>query len=647
MFSRYLLASALALQTAFPAYAADSTVFYRYIPGILSYTGPSDPGPGNPADPTDPTDPTDPGTPAVPDIANQNKSLLGTAGSAIASWSPVATAGWAAAVVDSQTRAAWSSSGLVFSTNYDLSQYGLSFNTQNGRISGTPSQPFVFPDFQITVTENGQSDSTAPFWLGVTPASPLSLVAGQPNSYTVRAGTTHVTNPIQVSNAVGTLTFSTPSGIPSSAWDSQTGVLTWSNADAGSKTYSTTVKDEFDRTAPFSFSVNYLPALSVNTLTQVDLIGTWSYSGSTIVRKPTAEGVLGAATWEAYDTPLGINYDVDTGVISGTVTSSAQQGEHNVTLLVVDDTDYSNAFGQLTVNVLPPFKGQGFGTTNMKQGAAMTPVGFDLTDRTPQSNPYSGGGISWTRVSGSIPPGITTASSGAHMTFSGKATAQGTFTSVWQATDANGWRLTLDPVTFVVEPRDPLSINVTSSVTATGRQTYTAAAPLVTPTANNIVGTATWSATGLPTGLSINPTTGAITGTITNGAAYQGTTSGIELKVTDSADGQSISQPFNLTTNAPFTNLAYTPPTLKVGTAMAVGGFSLRNTANAPYTGFGVTATITSGALPAGISANIVGDQLQFSGTPTTQGSANVIYKLTDAQGWNITLPRIFFTIQP
>lgn len=63
--------------------------------------------------------------------------------------------------------------------------------------------------------------------------------------------------------------------------------------------------------------------------------------------------------------------------------------------------------------------------------------------------------------------------------------------------------------------------------------------------------------------------------------------------------------------------------------------------------GFGVTAAITSGALPAGISANIVIDQLQFFGTPTTQGSTNVVFNLTDAQGWNITLPRIFFTIQP
>jgi hypothetical protein len=643
MFSRYLLVSALTLQTALPAYASDNQVFYRYTSGIISDSGPNDPGP---TDPGDPTNPTDPDTPASPDIADQSRSVLGTTGTAIANWLPKAAAGWASAVVDRQTRAAWGSSGLVFSTNYDLAQYGLSFSSQNGRISGTPNQAFVLSDFRIIVSENGETDTTAPFWLGVIPANSLSLVQGQTSSYTVRAGTPYTTNAIQVSNAVGTLNFSKPATIPAYAWDSLTGALTWVRSDAGSDTFNTVVTDEFDRSAPFSFNVNYLPALSVNQLAQVDLIGTLAYNDSSIVRQPTAEGVLGAATWDVFDTPAGINFDIASGVISGTVANSSQQGEHNVTLLVVDDTDYSNAFGQLTINVLPPFQGQSFGTATMKQGADMTPVSFNLRDRTPQGNPYTGGGITWSRISGSIPPGIQTSGSGSQFTFSGKATAQGTFTSVWQARDANGWRFTLDPITFVVEPRDPLSINIAQNYAAVGRQTYTTAEPLVTPTANNIVGTATWSATGLPTGLSIDPTTGVITGSITNGAAYQGETKGIGITVTDSADNTSISNSFDLVTSAPFSNLTYTPPTLKVGVAMTAGGFNLRNTSNAPYTGFGVTAAIFSGALPAGISATMVNDQLQFSGTATTQGTANVIYKLTDAQGWNITLPRIFWSIQ-
>jgi hypothetical protein len=637
MISKTILTAALMLSTALQTYAADSTMFYRHKPGILSYTGPTDPGPVDP----------DPADPAKPDIANQNRTVLGTSGNAIAGWVPVASAGWPAAVVDADTRATWSIGGLSFSASHDLSQYGLSFNSQTGRISGTPSQAFVISDFQITVSANGESDTTAPFWLGVSPSNPLSFVAGQTDSYTVRAATTHTTNPIQVSNAVGSLSFSNPAGIPSYAWDSATGALTWMRSEPGFESFSTTVTDEFNRSGTFSFDVTYLPALTVNALAPVDLIGTWAYAPGAIVRLPTADGVLGAATWDDFDGPAGIDYDVNTGNLSGTVTASSQQGTHDITVLVIDDTDGSNATGSLTVNVLPPFTGQSFGTATMKQGATMTPAVLTVKDRTPQANPYTGGGLTWSRVSGSLPPGITFAGSGSNLTFSGQASAQGTFTSVWQARDSAGWRYTFDPITFVVEPRDPLSINLATSVSAVGRQTYTSAAPLAQPTANNIVGTASWSAVGLPTGLTINPTTGAITGTITNGALYQGTTAGIQVTVTDSADNQAISTSFDLTTTAPVSALAYTPPTLKVGTAMTVGGPLLRGAGAVPYTGFGVTYQITSGALPAGIAANVVNDQLQFSGTPTTQGSANVVFKLTDAQGWNITLSRLFWTIQP
>jgi hypothetical protein len=80
---------------------------------------------------------------------------------------------------------------------------------------------------------------------------------------------------------------------------------------------------------------------------------------------------------------------------------------------------------------------------------------------------------------------------------------------------------------------------------------------------------------------------------------------------------------------------------------MAAGGINLRDTANTPYTGHGVTASLVGGSLPPGLTASVVNDQLQFSGTPTVQGTFQPQYKLTDADGWNITPNRIFFTVQP
>jgi hypothetical protein len=645
MISRYFLVSVLALQAAFPSQSFASEYFYRYTKtGLLTSTGST--GPTNPNDPTNPPDPTDPGhTDSIIEIADQSHTVLGMFGSPITSWKPLAPGGWPAAVIDGKDNSAWPSSGLHFSANHDLSTYGLSLNTMTGSITGTPSQAFVFNDFTITVSDGDKSNTTSPFWLGVEPATALAVAANQKTSYTFRAGTAFSTDPISVSNAAGSLTFDKPSNVAEYGWDRTTGILNWTSSQAGSDTFTTTISDEFNRSLPFSFIVNYLPVISVGQLTQLDVIGTWSYDGNSTNRKPTADGILGTASWYSFDVPNGLSYNVDTGVISGRVTESGQQGIHNVSVLVVDDADYSQGSGILAINVLPPFHADPFADVTLKQGVSMTPASVTLRDSA-SNNPYTNTGLSWRIKSGSLPPGITTQGTGANFTFSGKPTAQGTFTSIWEAEDANGWKLTLAPITFTVEARDPLSINDVAATTAVGRRTYTSTAPLVTISATNVMGAPSWSASSLPAGLAIDPSTGAITGTITSGSE-QGTNKLFSITVLDGGDGSSISKSFQLTVNAPFTALSYSPPVLKVGTTMAAGGINLRDTANTPYTGHGVTASLVGGSLPPGLTASVVNDQLQFSGTPTVQGTFQPQYKLTDADGWNITPNRIFFTVQP
>jgi hypothetical protein len=638
MFSRQLLISVLALQAALPYPAQASEYFYRYTKtGILTSTGST--APTNPTDPTDPTQ-----SDSSPDIANQGQTLLGKIGSAISAWKPVAQSGWPAAVVDTKDNSAWSSSTLRYSINHDLSPYGLSFSDLTGLISGTPTQAFVFNDFTVAVTDGGKSDSTAPFWLGVQPAAALSIAANQKTSYTFRAGTGFTTNPIGVNNAVGTLKFSKPASVADYGWDASNGVLNWSSTQSGSESFSTTISDEFNRSLPFSFTINYLPVISVGQLAQLDIVGTWNYDGSATIRKPTVDGILGTPSWFSFDEPTGLNYNLDTGAISGAVTDSSQQGVHNVSVIVMDDADFSQGSGTLAINVLPPFRADTFSNVSLKQGSTMSPSGFTILDSA-SGSPYSKS-LNWQMVSGSLPPGILTQGTGASFTFSGKPTAQGTFTSNWQATDANGWKLTLDPITFTISARDPLSVNDIAAATAVGRRTYTAADPLLTATAQNVMGSATWAATGLPAGLTMNSSTGAITGTISSGAE-QGTQKFFNVTVTDSGDGSSTSKSGQLAVNAPFTSLAYSPIGLKVGTAMTPGGWSLRDTGNAPYTGHGVTYTLAAGGLPGGLSVAMVNDQLQLSGTPTGSGTFQVQYTVRDADGWSLTLPKILFTVAP
>ncbi len=50
-------------------------------------------------------------------------------------------------------------------------------------------------------------------------------------------------------------------------------------------------------------------------------------------------------------------------------------------------------------------------------------------------------------------------------------------------------------------------------------------------------------------------------------------------------------------------------------------------------TGTYASVTTQSGALPAGVSVSLVGDELQFSGTPTTAGAWSVVLRVTDTDG--------------
>lgn len=116
----------------------------------------------------------------------------------------------------------------------------------------------------------------------------------------------------------------------------------------------------------------------------------------------------------------------------------------------------------------------------------------------------------------------------------------------------------------------------------------------------------TWSATGLPAGLTLAPTTGILSGTPTAGG-----TSTISVTVTDAANGKATAS-LSLTFGA----LAITPATLPTGfvnvpypaTTLTIAGAMVANWA------------VTVGTLPAGLILN--SSTGVISGTPTTAGSS-------------------------
>ncbi len=129
----------------------------------------------------------------------------------------------------------------------------------------------------------------------------------------------------------------------------------------------------------------------------------------------------------------------------------------------------------------------------------------------------------------------------------------------------------------------------------------------------------TWTATGLPTGLSIDPSTGKIAGTPTTAGPYSVTVTAKD------ALGATGTTSFSWSINASVTPVSVTDPgsrTGTVGTATTLDVTASGGTA--PY-------TWTATGLPAGLT--ITSSTGKITGTPTTAGSSSVTVTATDAAG--------------
>ncbi len=173
-----------------------------------------------------------------------------------------------------------------------------------------------------------------------------------------------------------------------------------------------------------------------------------------------------------------------------------------------------------------------------------------------------------------------------------------------------------------------VTISYTSSNTVTvtnpGNQTSTVgtAVSLQIGATDSASGqTLTYSATGLPAGLSINSSTGLISGTPTRAG-----TSSVTVTATDTT-GASGSASFTWTVNPLNNTVTVTNPgnqTSTVGTAVSL---QIQATDSAS----GQTLTYSATGLPAGLSIN--SSTGLISGTPTSAGTSSVTVTATDTTG--------------
>lgn len=586
-------------------------------------------------------------TSAAPDIADQSKTILGTEGVAVVSWAPKAQSGWAAGVVEKgKTSNAWNYAGTVYSSSHDISEYGLIFDQNTGLITGTPTKPFIIRDFVITVTsQRGDTDRTAPFWIGVAPAAPIQVVATQKSSYISRLGAYFATDPIAIVNPFGAYTYSRATysgGTSSLPMDTNTGVWgglvatssSWAN---NGRNYSTTITDEFNRTGTFTWYADWKPALAADAVASSASLDK-AYTSAEPIVKPTVTGLIGNASWVVEGLPAGLSYDPVIGSIYGTASSATVAvGAQTVTFKVKDDYDGVEASKAATItftSALPdiadqsksvlgtegqaiswvPKAASGWAGPVIEKGKSAVAWNYPGTVFE-ASHDLSKYGLSFDALTGAITgtasqPFIirdfsikVTAPSGATDTTApfwiGVAPAKAlaidpnqrakydhrvftdfrsndvvvlNYVGDLTFTKASTTRLDFDLTTgayyklgdqqlsdyvsssynlYTAKVTDEFGRTVNAQIsvkflkalsvtaaasTANLNKVYTASSPVVTPSAANALGNVSWTAQGLPEGLSIDPSTGAVTGA----AQYPGATAGVynvTYVATDDYDG--------------------------------------------------------------------------------------------------------------
>ena len=511
--------------------------------------------------------------------------------------------------------------GVIGASTYTLASGSLpadlSLNASTGAITGTPkaSDAGTF-NFTVSVVD-AYGDTATSGSLSIAVAAAPVITFGNPPMSTGTFGVAY-SSAVSASGGAGALTYSLASGtLPPDLALTSSGAITGNPnkaADVGTFTFSAKASDAFGDSASssnYTLVVSY-PAVSVNAITPpTGYVGS-VYTSTTL---GATGGNGGPFTWgwvaaSGSSLPPGLSLST-AGVITGTPTAT---GTYMAVATATDSaTNSGNATLTITVNA-------GVSITT----ATGLPTGYVGSNYSQQvaATGGSGTGYTWSVSSGSsLPGGLTLSTTGL---LSGKPSAAGTPSFNLTVTDSVGntanatFSMTISPGVSVTAPALPNAYPGTVYSTAAF-------------TASGGSGTGyTWSwapASGstLPNGLSINSSTGVVSGTPAN-TGTSSVASTLVVTATDSV-GNTGSATVNISVEA--TLAITTPATLPAGTVGVAYSQSLAAS--------GGSGTVSSWQV---ISSTLSSVGLSFStttgaitGATPTLGNASLTVTATDSEG--------------
>ena len=399
---------------------------------------------------------------------------------------------------------AWSYTGAL-PTGLKLSNAGV--------ISGTPT---AASSFTFTVTAADLVSSGSQSYTVVINSAPTITTASLPNgsvntAYSQTVSVANGTTPYSFSVSAGAL----PSGL---TLNSSSGLISGTPDTAGSSSFTITVTDSATATASQAYTIAITSSGSSLSITTTSPLPGGTV-GAAYSQTLAATGGKLPYSWSITTgaLPGGLTLNSSTGVISGTPTTG---GTSNFTAEVSDSASstasrafavtISSSGGVLSITTASPLPSGTVGATYSQTLIA-----------TGGTQPYT-----WSVIAGALPGGLTLNSSTGNLT--GKPSAAGAFSFTAQVADKSSATASREFTITITTAGGSLTI-ITGTILPGGSvgATYTEVL-----TASGGTSPYSWliTAGALPAGVSLNATTGALSGIPTSVGVFAFT-----VQVTDSA----------------------------------------------------------------------------------------------------------------